>query len=508
MITFVIAAAGRGSRLGRVGDELHKSLVPLAGQAILSRQFDLAPLGARFVIVTGYRADQLHDYVRLAHPGLDVTFVHDDRWSETPGPGASLLCAAPVVPLEDDLIWVACDTLWERDDALWESDESWLAVAPLPAGTPAARWCRAVPTVDGNFIERIDDKTPDVAPGSVASTALGYVVADDLTTFWQGLEDAETRAGEVQFSSGLDAIIKSGQPLGLRFINWLDVGDEQAYRAAQATFGVYDDVKPGQATYVLPKTGYVVKFHADPGKIRDRVTRATLLGGVAPLIVQPTASNMLAYAYVPGQSAYAAIDQGASYNVTDRLLAWWQRSFWNRQDDVIESYNWYDVTMRFYRDKTFTRVMALPRELQTVALDGVTRVDWDGLIEHAVPGIFHGDLTYANVIIDQRDELHAVDWREDFAGVLTCADLRYDLGKLLGATEFHWEKARHGDFRYWQHRDREAKKIRRFIGELGLRVSEIEIIAALTLINSAPLHAAPMDEILVARGTRWLERLT
>jgi hypothetical protein len=33
-------------------------------------------------------------------------------------------------------------------------------------------------------------------------------------------------------------------------------------------------------------------------------------------------------------------------------------------------------------------------------------------------------------------------------------------------------------------------------------------IAALCLINSSALHAAPMDEILIARGCHWLETLT
>jgi hypothetical protein len=481
----------------------------LSNKAILTRQFELAPVDARIVIVTGYRAEQIQDYVRLAHPNLDVTFVHDGRWADVPGPGASLLCAAPFVPFEDDLIWVACDTLWDRDEDLWESNESWLGVAPLPTGTPAARWCRVVPTVDGYFAQRIDDKTPDVAPGSVVSTALGYVVAGDLPTFWRGLEDAETRAGEVQFSSGLDAIVKSGQPLGLRFVNWLDVGDEQAYRTAQATFGAYDNVKRGQATYVIPPR--VVKFNTDTNKIRWRVERATALGDVVPLSILPSGIDMMAYQYVDGITAYAAIEADPLADVTHRLLNWWKHMFWDERRFVKVPGNWYGTVMRFYRDKTFSRVMALPRELQVIALDAITRVDWYGLIEGVVPGAFHGDLTYANVIIpsdDRLGEFMTIDWREDFAGELECSDLRYDLAKLLGATEFHWENAEHGDFRYWRQRETERAQIIKFTIEHELRVRDIELLAGLTLLNSASLHAPPMDEILVARGARWLERVT
>jgi dTDP-glucose pyrophosphorylase len=503
--TFVVVAAGRGSRLGRVGDDLHKCLIPLAGRAILSRQFDLAPSDARLVVVTGYRADQVRNYVRLAHPDRDVTFVHDDGWGR--GPGASLLRAREVVGY-DDVIWTACDTLWDHDDGLWNTDSSWLAVAPIPAGTPAARWCRVVPSADGDFVQRVDDKTPDVAPGSLASTAFGYVIADDLDVFWPGLDLADGRAGELQFSSGLDGILDAGRPLELRHIRWLDVGDEAAYRAAQATLGAYDDVKPGLATYVLPDTGRVVKFSADMTRITRRIARAKQLDQLVPPLVEPHASDMMAYHYVDGRTGYTKLRDGQSSTVLD-LLEWWRVNFWSSSRETLTPPNWYDTVMKFYRDKTFQRVMALPRELQTIALDAVTRVDWHELVEGAVPGTFHGDLTLANVVHDDGGHWHAIDWREDFGNEQFVGDLRYDLGKLLGGTEFHWENAADGDFHRWEHGQRVASQVLRFASrELDLPAAPLHVIGALTLINSSPLHAAPMDEILVTRGARWLERMT
>jgi len=507
--TFVVVAAGRGSRLGRVGDELHKALIPIAGRAVLSRQFDLAPLGARFVVVTGYRADQVRDYITLAHPDLDVTFVHDDGWGA--GPGQSLLAAADVVPQEDDVVWTACDTLWEPDDALWESENSWLGVAPIPAGTPAARWCRAVPTDDGRFVARIDDKTPNVAPRSLASVACGYVIADDLELFWTGLAHADRLGGELQFSGGLDALLAAGRPLELRRVRWLDVGDERAYRTALATFGSYDPVKPGQATYVLPDTQRVVKFHANPDKLTRRVERAKQFAdGVVPRFVEPSTPNFLAYKYVLGLNGYQVFERYGPANVTLPIIRWWSTYFWDRRVDVQRPANWSDTVMRFYRDKTFRRVMALPQELQDVALDAVTRVDWHALVEGAVPGTFHGDMTYANVLFPTReDHLVALDWREDFAGDLHVGDLRYDLAKLLGGTVFNWENASRGNFEHWRYGPVEADVIRDFAtSSLQLDARQLEQLGALCLLNSAPLHAAPMDEILVARGARWLGQVT
>lgn len=503
--TFVVLAAGRGSRLGRLGDALPKCLLPLDGRAVLSRQFELAPAGAKLVVVTGYRADQVEEYVRLAHPRRDVTFVKEVEWGR--GPGASLLMARPEV--EGDLVFTACDTLWEPDSSLWDEDATWLALAPIPAGTPAARWCRGVVDDDHEFVLRLDDKTPDVVPNSFASTALGRVRRDDLERFWRGLDEADRVAGEVQLSSGLAEIINCGGPLEARFIRWLDVGDERAYRAALATTTGYDPLKPDQLTYVLPFANRVIKWHVDPQKVAWRVERARQLDDAVPPLVEPVGTTMVGFEYAQGVTAYR--DYGPS--VVPELLDWWAERFWSTRHRFPERPpNWRELTTKFYRDKTFARVMTLDAQLSCIALDAVTRVDWDALTEGCVPGIFHGDLTFANVIYRDDDwnaRFTAIDWREDFAGETSWGDLRYDLGKLLGGTVFHWENARHGDFRRW-----DAGAIHRLtleqavVNRFGVDLDDVRRIAALTLLNSAPLHAAPMDEILVARGCRLLEEVT
>ena len=83
----LILAAGRGSRMGALGDVRPKCLVELDGRPLLDRQ--LAALragGARDIgIVRGYRRDMLE------RPAL--TCFDNDRWSET-NMVMSLACAA------------------------------------------------------------------------------------------------------------------------------------------------------------------------------------------------------------------------------------------------------------------------------------------------------------------------------------------------------------------------------------------------------------------------------
>jgi choline kinase len=83
----LILAAGRGSRMGALGDVRPKCLVELDGRPLLDRQ--LAALragGARDIgIVRGYRKEMLAD------PAL--SYFDNDRWSET-NMVMSLACAA------------------------------------------------------------------------------------------------------------------------------------------------------------------------------------------------------------------------------------------------------------------------------------------------------------------------------------------------------------------------------------------------------------------------------
>jgi hypothetical protein len=216
---------------------------------------------------------------------------------------------------------------------------------------------------------------------------------------------------------------------------------------------------------------------------------------------------MIGFHYLTGETGYAYVAAGGSI---DGLLDWWTHNFWSTRELLkFEPANWYDTVVKFYRDKTFQRVMSLPAGLRSIALDAVTRVDWHSLAEGAVPGTFHGDFTLANVIMNDGGHWYALDWRETFGDELLVGDLRYDVGKLLGGTEFNWERARYGDFHVYEQGVELGRQIREYARrKLYLSSWPIEVIGALTLLNSAPLHAAPMDEILVARGARWLERVT
>lgn len=513
MTAFVVLAAGRGSRVGRAGVSLHKALLPLDGRAVLSHIFDLAPPNSHIVLCTGYRGDQVMEYVRLAHPTLDVIECRVVGWDQPGGgPGASLLAARFLVE-DEDLVYVSCDTLWEKDDSLWLGNSSWAAVAPVPAGSDPAAWCRLV--VQERHVRCLVDKRYGF-PSALAYVGLARIVKRDLDRFWDGITLGErwnnpsTGRPETRDVLGLVPLI-GAEVLAARHVRWTDVGTEDSYRRAVATVSGYDWTKLDQATYVLPDAGgggRVVKFTADPSVVRRRADRARAIAGGVPEQVDRT-SQMLAYRYVHGVTAYDSFDAYRATFTTDviAILKWHAKHF--TAPTTVSRSTACEAALEFYGAKTQARINVLTSShLRTMARDAVGYVNLRDLAFGCQPAHFHGDFNYGNIIVKPNGQFVGIDWREDFAGY-PWGDLRYDYGKLLAGCVVHWGRARRGDFHPWDkaqfHMDIIRVQLRYHYDPEQLH--DIEIIGALSLLNSAPLHAAPLDEILVSRGVAWLERL-
>jgi choline kinase len=88
MTRALILAAGRGSRLGQIGDERPKCLLELAGKPLIERQIAALRRGGvdEIGVVRGYRAEMI-DFAGLS-------YFSNERWSET-NMVMSLAAAAP-----------------------------------------------------------------------------------------------------------------------------------------------------------------------------------------------------------------------------------------------------------------------------------------------------------------------------------------------------------------------------------------------------------------------------
>lgn len=478
MTTFVILAAGRGTRIGRAGEHLHKALVPLAGRAVISHLIGLAPKDANIVVCTGYRDDQVTTYLKMAHPSHDITIQHVAGWDGPDGgPGWSLLAAEPHV--EGDLIFTSCDTLWSPLD--WNRlPGSWLGVADLPVGTAPERWCRVGSSGGRQWVA---DKCSEPEGGFV-HTGMGQVAEDDLHVFWYGLRIAGLVQGERQMSAGIRCV-----DFDLHKIDWTDVGDADSFATAVSRFEGYDWSKTSEATYVLPEEGRVVKFWGSEATSISQLQRAKILEDVGPMVLD-AAPNWLAVEFLPGRPP--------THHEMVAVLRHCEDIWVPFPGGVLFLEN-------FYRDKSYDRAAMLEDPLSRAqVLQALSKIDWAVLAAGARPTRIHGDLTFGNMLLDH-ETLRVFDPRSDFADLWHVGDQRYDLAKLLSGCYVDWDAARHGDFRPPECGDAAAQIIRLYCEHQHLE--NVEMLAALCLLSSAPLHPAPFDKILVDRGLRLLARV-
>ena len=96
MIKVCILTAGTGSRLRPLTENINKAILPLGDKAVISHIIDKFSKSTEFIIATGYLSATVKDYLELAHPEHNFTFVDVEHYSgQGCGPGYSLLQCEP-----------------------------------------------------------------------------------------------------------------------------------------------------------------------------------------------------------------------------------------------------------------------------------------------------------------------------------------------------------------------------------------------------------------------------
>ena len=124
--TVCIQAAGVGSRLN-IGNGLHKALIPINKKTVLSRIIDLYPSNTKFIVLVGYKKDQIKAFIDIVYPHHDIEYidVKNDTGAGT-GPGYSLLQAKNHV--QGPFIFMACDTIVLERPPL--PNYNWIGISP------------------------------------------------------------------------------------------------------------------------------------------------------------------------------------------------------------------------------------------------------------------------------------------------------------------------------------------------------------------------------------------
>lgn len=506
--TVCILTAGKGTRMGVLGQVLNKALHTIDGKAIISHIIGKFPKEAEFVIGIGFLGEQVRQYVQIAHEGRKITFVEVDNFEGAgSGPGYSLLCCREY--LQKPFYFVSCDTLWDNE-LDWNASSNWLGVASVEP-SDSSSYCN-LKIMNGRVVELRDKVQVDDA---AFKAFVGLCYIKDYPVFWEALVNTEAVAGEHQISNGIRTLIDKTHVEAMP-IEWLDVGDAAKYKKAVSHYENYDFSKQNEALYIVNRK--VIKLFVDEKLTQRRVLKSKLNPDVFPLITHH-AGQLYAYDFQPGETLYKVNNQ----ETFQRLLDWLGASLWLPR--VVDQGVMRATCLKFYQEKTLER-LAMYHEKYTSDAEScvngrnipptselLAQVPWERLVE-GMPCFMHGDLQFDNILYDvATNSFKLLDWRQDFGGHVEFGDLYYDLAKLYGGIVLNYDYIKlnllsyseneSGIFFDFAQRYQTGNYLRilsEYVQEKGYDLTKVRILVALIYLNMSPLHHYPFDKMLYSLG--------
>jgi NDP-sugar pyrophosphorylase family protein len=213
----VILAAGRGTRMGAMTEEIPKPMLEIRGRPMLAHVLDnLRAAGlAKFLIVTGYHAETIETYFS-ALP--DVEFL---RQSPVDGTGSATLLAEPFAANESFLLTygdILCDPVEYQRAISIEADA---VVAVKAVDDP---WQGAAVYEEAGRITRIIEKPPKGTSTTAWNSAGFYIFRPVVFDYVRRIE--RSPRGEYELPSALEGMLRDGLDLRISAIEgaWRDVG--------------------------------------------------------------------------------------------------------------------------------------------------------------------------------------------------------------------------------------------------------------------------------------------
>ena len=512
-----IPTAGIGSRLFKKTKFINKSLIDIDNKPVISHIINKFPKDVEFVIALGHKGNLVKEYLSLAYPNHKFFFKKIKPFKgNNSGLGITLLQCKKF--LQTPFVFVSCDTI--VTNKIKNLRTNWVGFSR----SKEIYNYRSL-KIKKNLVSKIYEKNGN---SSQNFAYIGLAGIKDYKIFWNELLSYKKSKqlkieGEVL---GLKAIIRDSFIKAKKF-QWFDTGNLKSYEIAKDKF--FNKEKPN----ILPKSNesiwfdnnFVIKFSTDRKFISKRVKRSKIIKDYVPNILA-YGNNMFKYKFVDGKVLSSILNINLFKNLLSNLNKFWLIKKLSKKKSKIFFNNCY----KFYYSKSLKRINSFylkhKKIDQETIINGVStpklsklikKIDWN-LISKGLPGRFHGDLHFENIIFNKSNKKFTLlDWRQDFEQDIKIGDIYYDLAKLMhGIIVSHdqvykkkfkisWNK-NIINFNIIQSTSHKASLVfyKKWLLANGYDLSKVKIITSLIFLNIAALHHYPYSLFLYALGKRML----
>ena len=228
----VVLAAGRGTRMGSLTEELPKPMLPLRGRPMLEHILDrLRDAGfTDALIVTGFRADTIEAH--FSQYPMPLTFRRQETLD---GTGSAAMLAREFCG-SDPFLLTFGDILTEAND--YRAMADLLAADSAAQAVLAAKWVEdpwqgAAIYERNGVVERMIEKPPQGTSTTHWNSAGTYIfraaIFDELARI------PKSPRGEYEITTAIEQLLAAGKRVRLHGLagNWRDVGRPEDLGAAQ-----------------------------------------------------------------------------------------------------------------------------------------------------------------------------------------------------------------------------------------------------------------------------------
>tara|TARA_R110000764_G_scaffold59212_1_gene128058 strand:- start:295 stop:1824 length:1530 start_codon:yes stop_codon:yes gene_type:complete len=494
----LITTSGIGSRLGKLTDFTNKSLVRIGDKPAISHIIEYYPEDTPFVITLGHFGSYVKEFLELAYPNKNFTFVKVDNFE---GQGSSL--GHSILQAKSELqcpfIFHASDTILTDSDTIPNLEHNWCAGAYKEETSQY----RTLKTNNG-WVDNIAEK----GEINFDYPYIGLCGIKDHKLFWDKLEilpPSNSLSDVHVINEMLNTVTFNFHKIN----NWLDIGNTTELNKTREYFGSSIKVldKDNESIYFF--NNFVIKFFSDPIINRNRVERASMLKGLVPDIMANT-PNFYKYKKAEGNLFAESVNEKTFKN----FLEWTEKKLWDFK--LTDNFN--QKCFDFYVSKTNKRIkqylkekpdtpQVINGELIPPIEDILSQIDTKWLCD-GIPVQFHGDFILDNVI-ETPDSFCLIDWRQDFAGDLEVGDMYYDLAKLNHNLMVNHDIV---DRKLFNSSPEDCyilcnstlikcrNLLHDFIKENGYDLKKVETLSSIIWLNMAPLHEYPFNKFLFNFG--------
>lgn len=511
-----ILAAGIGSRLGKLGENCHKTLLPLKNKAILSHIIEKFDETHEIIIAVGYLKEQIMEYIELNHSSRKIKFINIDPYKgDNSGPAFSIECCRK--NLQRPFYFCVSDFYTEdKIQNLNFCKNNWISLKD----TNIPELYSTVKVENGKILDLINKNKNGY---SKAFTGISYIYNYKL--FWKQFDThVDDRKEIVDVFKNIKLF-----NFQIKEINTEDMGTSDLYfKLIEKYEGIDVHLHKTKFEHKYINNNTFIKAGVKE-KIIKIFERSKYLIGYIPKL-QKKGNYFFSYDFFKGKTLYELNNK----SIYIKFLNWYCEHFCN---NFCSNFDLKDISIKFYKDKTYSRLKMFKQKCVFSSLDNIkqinninnilpineylNKIDWDNLNNGLVTTKFHGDLQFDNIIYNG-DTFKLIDWREDFGGNTKYGDIYYDFAKLYGGMILNYNKMKNKKNYSFKmagnsvildnYNDEILEKIMNnefimLLKEYNIDFQRVKILTALIFLNMAPLHINNFDTFLFLKSKYLLAQL-